>query len=238
MMRLKFLFVAILAGIAFAGVAAPARAGFELEYSVNGGTFVVIPGTGSGTIGSPYSAVAVVGNLTIVATGGGTTTQPSSSMNLSVGGTESALTTITIYVSMTGTQTSPPPEALVSSMGAGILTGSLLQTPGATITESDYLAQSNTFFDLSNPVVGPQTIPSATTINNSALVTLTAPYSWTLGMVLNNSANNYSTNNMSNTNTATLSTVPAPAGLVLLACGAPVLVGGTWWRRRKAPRAR
>ncbi len=99
MMRSKFWFFwAILAVIAMAGLAPPARAAFELEYSVNGDTYTVVIGTGSGTVLDPYAATAAVGSVKITATGSGTTTQPFSSLDLTVGGSEAGHTTIQVYV--------------------------------------------------------------------------------------------------------------------------------------------
>lgn len=238
MMRLKFFLCAVLAGIAMTGLAPAARASFMIEYSINGAAYSeanVVTG-GTGTLGSPYYADVFIGNLTILATGGGTTTTSVSTLDLSVGGTENASTKIQILVSMTGVETAPPPESLQTSMGAGILSGSLGQTPGAKLTMAEYLAASNTLFDTTTAVVGPQTIPASTTITNTATVNLTPNYSWTASMTIDNSSNSYTTNNMSLTNDGTLTALPAPApgGLVLLASAAPVLLAGTWWRRRNA----
>jgi hypothetical protein len=240
MMRYKFFrMCAILAGIAIAGVVSPVRADFALEYSINGGAFTVVTGTGTGTVDDPYSAFASIGGLTIVASGSGSTTMQSSSLDLSVGGSEAKNTTITILVSMTGVLTAPPPESLDATMGNGIDTGSggNKNKPGSKITMADYLSQSNALFDTTTAVVGPLNVAPSTTVTNNASVSLTPNYSWTLETTLDNSSNGYSTNSMSTDNNGTLSATPAPAGLVLLASALPVL-GGTWWRRRKAQQTR
>jgi hypothetical protein len=225
MMRRRSVFLgAILAGIAIAGLAPAARAGFELEYSVNHGVFHVVVGSGSGTLADPYFANAFIGHLTISATGSGTTTPGISSLDLSVGGVEAANTNIRIFVSMTDVVTAPPPESLTTTFGNA-------QDTNATVTMADYLAASNHFFDLSDPVVGPMTVPASVTINGSAKVSLTPNYSWTLGTTLDTTHHGQS-NTLSTDNNGQLTTTPAPAGLVLLASAAPMLVGGTWWRRR------
>jgi hypothetical protein len=211
--------VALLAGATIFGAPTRAHAAFMLEYSVNGGAFVVVTQT-------PTFISTQVDGLTIQATASNSESVPITTIDLGVSGTSSpALNDLLVRAWLSDIPTTPPPQTLTFSF-----TGSVL--PTGTLTEHTWVQSDNvTPFSLSGNLAntGSLAVPAGGSISFNG----TVPYATTLESHFSGLSG---TNSLSsdNNDSITAANVPAPAGIVLVLSGMPMLGLGAWLRRRKA----
>jgi len=254
MMRRKFFLCAILAGIAMAAQASPARATFEIFVyddgklaftSTGSATSVSYAGTttnfsisnGSGTSNNSGSAISFMqlsGNAVV-------------STTFSVPGTH----TLTIVESEDG-WTAPAGNPLVLSSAGG---GSYLLDKSGNSISATYQAFLDTSGKLyaggasfTTPGGGSDSKQSATATTpiglpgsftyspnpDSSLVPGAVPFAFTTVQTYSFSLVAGSlTNNANASDTSSVTATPAPAGLVLALAGLPCLGIGQWLRRRR-----
>jgi hypothetical protein len=218
---------AILVAIATLGAPTQAYADFELKISTSSGfTTTLIDNTNSGQLtfngaaGANFT-VNVVTSLSKPVLG--SATNPSMDLNFVVVNTTGVLDTITLSAS----DTDFGPLASASNLAMDI--GGTL-APGAQVTYQ-------TFQDTNNANFG-------NTSASPVLTFLTSPYSGS-SLLAADPASAYSltqtiaiTSGLGATSgNATLTSTPAPAGLVLALSGLPFLSLGAWIRRRRVPTA-
>jgi hypothetical protein len=211
---------AALAVAAILGAPARAHAAFELEYSTTGvgGPFTVVTGT-------PTFITTTIDGLTISATASNSTSAPTTTIDLGVEGSATSALDLVVRVWLSDIPTAPGPQNLHFDF-TGSVEGS------GTLTEHTWVQSDNTTaFSLSGNLAN----TGALTPNASGNIGFdgTVPYSATLEnhFVLTDDEASISSDN--NNSITSSSAVPAPAGLVLVLTGLPVLGVGSWLRRRK-----
>jgi hypothetical protein len=231
----------LLCGFVLAGVfctAQPIRADLVITVSDDGGAPQTFTTTGSptsdltvgqNTVTTAHFTIKVLGGeANQIGSGSGATSQLLSSA-VSVTETGSGAHSLVITVTGSGytAPTTPPPVQAVTSF-TGNVNASGTGTDGYSFSAT---AGSTTI--ASNSASGAFAIPpgSFTPTNSTVgISSLSAPFSIQHSITLNMSVHNEKINYSSQT---TLTSVPAPAGLILAVTGLPCLGFGAWLRRRK-----
>jgi hypothetical protein len=196
-----------------------AQASFQLRVSTDGGaTFGAPVGDGgTGMITVP------LGPLTLSAHTTNFISASFSSLDLAVSGVAAAGTyNLVVQETMDGIPTGLP--AGITDMFTGSIIPSQLSTVAHTWINSD-----NTLFSTVGNMYNSGTLPLQSNVS-SQTVGGSTPYSLTSEVRLTGTTG---TNVSVSLDHNTALAVPAPAGLVLLAAGAPVFALG-YWRRKKA----
>jgi len=223
-----------LVGAAILGAPTQAHAAFQLKITTTSGfsTTVTDGGGGDSLAGTPGAilfAGAAGANFTITVTtamskpASGSAASPEMDLNFVVNNTTGTVDTITISASDT-------------DFGPLASSGSFPMTIGGTLASGGTLTYQ-TFQDTNNLDFG-------STSSSPVLTFTTSPYSGTSALPVTADTNYSLTQTVSiksglgtTSGDATLSGVPAPAGLVLALTGMPVLGAGAWLRRRRVPAA-
>jgi hypothetical protein len=213
----KFILGVALASFAVLFTAANAKAAFMLEYSTTGtgGPFTVV--TGSATF-----ITTTVDGLTVQATASNSATIQSTTFDLGVNGTATGAVDLVVRAWLSNIPTAPAPQTLTFNF-----TGSVLPPTSGTLTEHTWVQSDNTTaFSLSGNLAN----TGALTPNASGSITFngTVPYSATVENHFTLTAGA----SISSDNNNIITSVPAPAGLVLVLSGLPLLGLGGWLRRR------
>jgi len=232
-------FVAAAIAITFLGSSvSSADASFRIRASNNGGAtyFLDVTDNGAGdilnTTDGVILAVGVSAGATInVNTGStkpaiGSASSPAQALNFSVSQLAGGLAqTITIEVTDTGY--TPLAGNLSASIGGTLTTGksTVLDDAYASSTNGEFSTTSATHIALGT-FSGPPNFSGSGILPQPA----SAPYSLTQRITITLAAGGSSGYDTSGN--ASLSAVPAPAGLVLALTGMPVLGIGAWVRRR------
>jgi hypothetical protein len=213
----------ILLGLALAAVALlcttnSAQASFQLRVSTDGGVTFGAPVDDGGT----GSITVALGALTLSAHATNFISTSFSSLDLALSGVAAAATyNLVVQASMTNITTTSP-QSIVD-----MFTGSLIP-PQLMATAHTWVNSANVLFTTAGDKYNSGTLPLPSSVNAGS--SAAPPFSMTSQIALSGT----STQNVSvslDHNTAL--SVPAPAGLVLLAAGAPVFALG-YWRRKKA----
>jgi hypothetical protein len=232
----KFLAVFILSAGILLLAATPSEAGFKLVLTDNlGNTSGVISDGGGGDSNPVVGAITwigAVGNFTVNVTTGiskpvfpNTPTEAKmdlNSVNVAIAGPG----TLTIEVTDTDFSLLPNPQYVLSHAFGGTIAGT-----GSSATFESFVNASNAEFDTSGAVSitsGPFG-PVAFSDTQSKVFSGSSPFSVTQRMTISfgSGGGSYSGDG------ATTVFTPAPAALVLLASGMPVLGLGYWVRRKK-----
>jgi hypothetical protein len=234
-------FMAVLAGIAWAGLATPARADFEIRISTDGGaTWAATnsePANPPFGVLSPISVSANSGGSTLTFTASGTGNAFSSTgqsfLDLSVSGSIAPATAVNIVVetSITSVPTQPPPQTLSWSF-----TGGSSPLTGLTENGQGWVDAANGLYG--GAIGGPGFTPGVSTGS------LTTPSTGSKGFsdaLAYSQTLQYTLHGTSGSQPATISTDdrntitpgPVPAGLLLVLTGMPVMGLGAWLRRRR-----
>jgi hypothetical protein len=255
---IRFFAAATLGVAAVLSVAGPAEAAFIMRLSSDGGaTFPTViqdnmAGDTNPTVGIIQATFALAsgGNVQFtinsnrtLATSFGRLSQT----ELAIGGTAPISFGSQVFViDVTDTGYSAPTGAslLTSETSSTGLSGA--NATQATVTFQSWASNSNTEFAMTGITGGPQgpfvntnfggPNPPATVASTG---TLAPPYSLTSRFTVSN-VNIPAGGSVQLTGTATttaVSAVPAPAGVLLVMAGLPVLGGFSWLRRRKAVQA-
>jgi hypothetical protein len=137
--------------------------------------------------------------------------------------------TLTILVTDTGF--TPLPLGLVTNLG-----GASGANPPAQVLYQAYTSTSNTEFDITGGDTTSTSFSSIVPAANSDYSfgpsilpnPASAPYSITMSLFIDGAAGS-----MSTSGDVYINTVPAPAGLVLVLSGMPIVGLGAWFRRRR-----
>lgn len=228
----KFLpIVAVLVGAGMFAAPTQAYADFELRYSTNGGsTFTTVIDNGVGDLNSNTGNILVnVDGLNITGHGTAASNVQSTLVDLGVSGNYSAGAALDLIVQvwLNPTLTAPPPQTLTYQF-----TGSVLPTGSGSIAETTWINNNSTPFDTATGnvlKVGPlpPTSPAAQTAQFSA----TSPYSITVGTEVTIAAG-AGLVSISSDNNNQITAAPAPAGLLLMLSGAPILGLACFLRRK------
>jgi hypothetical protein len=212
-----------LVGAAILGAPTRARADFELRYSVNGGPFTTLTTAGG-------FLTTTIDGFTISATASGNSSTSVTTMDLGVSGAYPAGPALTLVVQawLNPVVTAPAPQNLRFAF-----TGSIFSFGTAgTITDETWVTQNSTPFDNTTGLLADTGPHSPTTIGSAGPFNGTVPYSLELGTTINIAAGS-GIQSISSDSNAEIVPAPAPASLLLLCTGAPIL-GLAWLRRRKA----
>jgi hypothetical protein len=195
-----------------------AQAMFQLRISTDGGVTFGAPIDDGGT----GSITAPLGPLTLSAHATNFISTSFSSLDLAVSGVAAPATwNLVIQASMTGITTTSPQSI------TDMFTGSVIPAQLAA-TAHTWVNSANTLFSTAGDKYDSGTLPLPSNVNAGA--NATPNFSMTSQVTLTGTnSQNVSVSLDHNTALA----VPAPAGLVLLAAGAPVFALG-YWRRKKA----
>jgi hypothetical protein len=234
MMVRKFLFGAILAGIAMAGLAPPARAGFTLTLT-NGSSTTSYTFGGAAVAGFTQSSSGGFESIGFNGTIGNYVLEISSTLSNS--GTGSLPATISVnaqnaIVSGTGAQTlvitasdsgfTVPPAGL-AAMTTGVSSTYIFQGSESVTDQSTLASTAGTLLTLNagdsavSPVTNLVTIP-------------TSPYTLSNTLTINGTGGD---GNIEGQGETSVNTVPVPASMILVLSGAPALGLGYWLRRRQ-----
>ncbi len=212
----------------------PARATFEIRYSTDGGsTFSTAVSDGSaGDLNPGTGTIEVdVDGLLVTATTSGGTSSSLSTMDINVQSTgvntPASSTTIIVQASMDNLLTAPPPLVLLNRFTDDSI-------PAVSTTAESWISTGNSLFTTSGASVVLDTLGIAPAIAPGFLAfgeftagspyTVTeqvsvAPYAADTGLNIDNNDRIVST--------------PAPAGLLLVLSGLPMLGLGMWLHRRR-----
>jgi hypothetical protein len=255
----KFLFLAVLTGLGWAGLAPPAEATFEILVYVNGTlTTVTGPNGNTATNGSTnnsFFSIGQVGSSALSVNISSLTTFPgvpsggleSNTTNgvVTVGGALAVATTITIVISENNwTEPAAAPLLLSSSAGGSISSGGTATT--VTSTNQGFINNTNVLPGLtpggtSTPLANASaTLAGAGTASlvytpspGSAVAPGGVPFSMTEVFTYTFAAGSYTGGGGANVSgSVSVAPIPAPAGLVLALTGLPCLGIGAWLRRR------
>lgn len=234
--------VALLVGAAILGAPNKARADFELEYSTNGGstftTLGVMVGVGGSESVTIFSGLVLGVTVTTTSSGSGLTTPALTTLDVTLQGTDApgssvAVTrNLVVVASIDGVLTAPAPQILQYTDSASVLGG----VSAVSTTENTQISSAgSTLFPTTGIIAqtGPTSVANQTSTTNTLGFSGTVPYTATASIAVNYTiaANSFASLSLGNNNQIT--PTPAPAGLVLLASGAPAFCLYLL-RRRKA----
>jgi hypothetical protein len=250
----RFLLAAAVAAATLFAAASPADAAFRLrvESGTTAGPGVVITDNGTGDLNSSVGAIVYSGAIsqfTLNVTTGVTTPYLIApgfydAMDLSnVTINSSGAGTLRLILENDGYNNAPNGQVLLQSDVGGTLTA----PGGSNVTFATYAANGSATPDLGSDVYPAGSLATVTGIGAGGASTVTqtfgsGPFSGSDGVTFNNTGlySLYTVVTVNFTGAGmvsfdqTFGTAPAPAGVVLLLSGLPVLGVGAWVRRRKA----
>jgi hypothetical protein len=258
MMGRKFFLGVILAGIAMAGLATPARANFEILVYINGTLTSVTGGAANlGTNGSTANDFYTIGtagafnvNITSLTNWSGTPLSGlesnTSNNQVTLNTTLAAATTISIVISENN-WTEPATAPLLLSSSAGGSIGSAGGALSVSATNQGFVDNSNTLATLAGPNGTSTTLANSSaslggvgtnTLNYSpspstALAPGGVPFTLTQVFSFTFAAGATSGDTANVSGSVSVAPTPAPAALVLALTGLPFVGIGTWLRRRQ-----
>jgi len=256
MLRRKFLFVAILAGIAIAGPAPPARADFVLVIADGAGNYIVADQTtgtvtksGSVTMNGPVtfapgiiSVNAGIGSFALtVSTATGNPILGTSALDLTnVSVTANAAGSLTVTTYQTGDSLTPPGTTAAFSTSIG---GTLPNAPGVMVSAQTYFDVSNVGNSSSPPTFtapagsvtgfGPNPFTSTSSFfSGSGGLDVTIPANNTFALAATATLTFSGAHQVASYDLNTTVSVPAPPALFLALSALPAL-GLPYVRRRR-----
>jgi len=229
----RFYKLVLLALAAVFGTVSSAQATFQLRYSTNGGgTFTTISDNGPGDSNVlPDAIQSNVDGLTIVGQASTSLATDVSHLELQVTGSTKAAINIVVQATVTGIFTTPPPQDLSFAFTSSLLgahTGAFVNTGETWVT------QSNTPFGMAGGPVDTGAQPTNTA--GDIVFTAGVPYSATtsLHLQVTPTSNRVGVGiTLDSNNLIIAADTPAPAALLLVVSGTPVLGVWTWFRRRQ-----
>jgi hypothetical protein len=225
--------MAALVGVAILAAPSAARADLQIRFSTDGGSTFSVPVTSST---NPGMVSVTVDGLTFSGTGNSNLTTGSSTLDLSAGGTLLAGNyngshSIVIQLTVTSVPTQPPPQTL-----SGNITGSILNDPSHQLTQTGqgWISTSNAAFNTTTGIVANTgVLPIPTAAIGPISFSTSSAYSWTLQYTISGNYTGVGASVSSDHNEQIVAG-SAPASLVLLLTGMPVVSLGAWRRRQRA----
>jgi hypothetical protein len=243
------IFAALLTSAALLGLAPPAGAGqFQIDYSIDGGPLVKAPGQVTVATASGSQVVwsdSNVGGLFSVALTFATSNSPGVAGTALVTQSNNSISTLytsgthslSIYVSATGFASSPGSSPDILSTASSITEN----TGKASVAYTSYADTSNRLFGTSGPTVT-SVLTSYSVAGNAGKgkqnSTMFSPHGATYSLTDRGQYELAAGTSITVVSgNAEVTPTPAPAGVVLVLSGMPLLVFGGWLRRRPAPKA-